>query len=235
MVKVIILSLHDSPRREVITKRLKKRGIDDFEFYNAFDARNMDMSELEQLFDVKKFRETYGRNPARGEIGCTLSHLGIWKYIAESEYYNWIVLEDDAILTPWFNVLFLENNFPDDLTLIGYSKVSFLRGAANNIRHFLFGSNIEKTTNKKLYTIGKNKKENWGFGTVSYCITKKTAKELKQLTENNPYFLTDDFDIYESIINVNHVRPFLVYEDFKSMVSNIEKDRAKLRKNGSRR
>ncbi|GAW46136.1 glycosyltransferase family 25 protein [Photobacterium damselae] len=235
MVRVIVLSLKDSPRREIITKRLAKRGINDFEFYDAFDARNMEMSELEKLFDIDKFRETYGRDPARGEIGCTLSHLGLWKRISESDCEKWIVLEDDAILMPWFKVIFKNDNFPNVMSLLGYSKFGIGHGLLSNLKHFIIGSYIATTEQKTLYVLGVNKAKNWGFGTVGYSLTKKASIDLLTTVNETPYFLADDYDIHGSVTKVNHVRPFLVYEDFKRMESNIENDRIKLKTEESKR
>ncbi|AZL83588.1 glycosyltransferase family 25 protein [Aliivibrio salmonicida] len=224
MIKVIVLSLKDSPRRAIITERLKKRGITDFEFYDAFDARAMEISDLEKLFDVKRFRDTYGREPARGEIGCTLSHLGIWKRISESDCENWMVLEDDAILMPWFGILFREGNYPSNLTILGHSKLSVWKGFLSNIKRIVIKPNLIASVRKFGYLLGEKSEYHW-YGTVGFALPKVSAIKLDKELGTYPFFLADDFLIYSKYVTINHAHPYFVYEDFSGLESTIEHER----------
>lgn len=237
MIKVIVLSLKNSERREIIIRRLKNVGIEQFEFFDAFDARSMTLVDLNKHFDIKRFSDIYKREPARGEIGCTLSHISIWNKIAKSECDKWIILEDDAILMPWFNVIFRANNFPSGLSLLGYSKISMAYGIIANVKHF-FKSSTNRKKRKYLYSFGEKNGDKsglkWCLGTVGYTIEKSTAKILLEKHGIFPYFMTDDFLLHSKYISVNHIRPFMVYEDFKCLKSSIETERSEKMEKGMR-
>ncbi|MFN4267075.1 MAG: glycosyltransferase family 25 protein [Aquabacterium sp.] len=91
-MKVFVISLSRSQcRRMAIAQHLGSLGID-FEFFDAVDGRAL------------------GREPAlsrgarwpltAGEIGCYLSHVGVWLRVIDEEIPKALVLEDDAVLTP---------------------------------------------------------------------------------------------------------------------------------------
>ena len=223
--KIIILSLEGSNRREAIEKRLKKLGLNNYFFYDAINAKKMSLEELGGVFDLGKFYERYDRQPALGEIGCTLSHVEIWKLIKNSETNNWVVLEDDAILMPWFKYLFLNDNFPSGLTLLGYSKYPLLKGLIYSVLRFFIVRDVVSRIFFKGFYIGRRSGKKWNFGTVGYSVDRSTVIKLISSMEGNPYFLADDYELYEKFISINHARPFMVFEDYKNMPSGIEKER----------
>jgi collagen beta-1,O-galactosyltransferase len=53
-------------------------------------------------WDVQWWRQAYDRSLKNGELGCALSHIGIWQRIEEAQMEAAIILEDDVILAPSF-------------------------------------------------------------------------------------------------------------------------------------
>lgn len=219
-IKILVLSLESSNRREKITNQFEKLGVKEFTFFDAFDARDSSINELSKNFDIEGFVERYNRIPAKGEIGCTLSHISILKLIVESDVDNWIILEDDALLTNRFLKLLDKNNFPNDgLTLLGHSKTSYLKSKLIYIKYRLF--NIKKY---KGFKVGNMNKLSFR-GTVSYALTKHTAIKMLKILNERPDHLADDFKVYSKVTSVYTIAPFLVFEDYKVLESSIEKER----------
>lgn len=216
---IIVISLPDSPRRPVIECQLKERSVVDFQFYDAFDARDLPLEQLETLFDVTKFTQIYQRKPAKGEIGCMLSHIGVWQQIASSDCEHWIVLEDDAIITKRFANLFAQESFPEGLTLLGHSKASWLRSKLAAIKYpFINSYRYAGAKVGLIKTISFR-------GTVGYILTKSVAVDILNSFNGLPYRLADDFDAIKQFIPVRTFRPFFVYEN-SNQLSSIEQDRA---------
>lgn len=218
MAKVIVISMLDSKRRDIISSRLKKVGVNSFEFFDAYNAVTKSQEDLAKVFDTKKFEERYSRIPAKGEIGCTISHYRVWERIASSNENNWVILEDDAILTKGFSKIANACYFPDALTSIGFSKFpkwkSFMLGfkyPLNNSVQFSGGQ------------LGYMESHNFR-GTVGYIITKDVAKTLYYAIKK-PSFITDDFDYIRNYVDVKCIRPLVVFEDFKNLESSIKKER----------
>tara|TARA_B100000941_G_C28158897_1_gene376316 strand:+ start:15 stop:557 length:543 start_codon:yes stop_codon:yes gene_type:complete len=67
---------------------------------DAFDARDEDWDKLEAESGCKRDTEwkdpLHNRSMLKGEFGCSVSHLRVWRKIANSGL-NGIILEEDAI------------------------------------------------------------------------------------------------------------------------------------------
>ena len=85
-------------------------------------GRSVQSNEVEQH---------YGRNVTKGEIGCTLSHLAVYRQIVEEQNVTEndyaLVCEDDALfnanLSPNTTALLTEK-CDADIVLIGQSKIA---------------------------------------------------------------------------------------------------------------
>lgn len=88
-LKVFVISLQTSlDRRSRVTDMLKAIGLE-FEFFDAVDGRSLD-------------HKTYVAPDAPwellpGEVGCYLSHLGVWRKVVNERVEVSLVLEDDAL------------------------------------------------------------------------------------------------------------------------------------------
>lgn len=96
-IKTYIVNLPASAdRREYIGREMAKYPFLDVEIVEAVDGRRLTPDEIEQRFDPRRFARHYGRLPAGGEIGCTLSHRKCYEALLTSTEEVALILEDDA-------------------------------------------------------------------------------------------------------------------------------------------
>lgn len=97
---VFVISLAREPeRRARMAQELTGFG---FEFFDAIDGTALGEAEYAHRMDREWFRIMRGRELAPGEIGCFLSHYGVWEKIAAERMPVALVLEDDARLEDRF-------------------------------------------------------------------------------------------------------------------------------------
>lgn len=65
----------------------------------AVDGAKLSQPQLDEVYDPVMVRRTLGRELPRGEIGCALSHLSVYRQMTEQSIPLACVLEDDAQLT----------------------------------------------------------------------------------------------------------------------------------------
>ena len=102
-----------------------------FAVFSAINTMQKEWEELAEVFNPTKFEQHYGRNVTKGEIGCTLSHLAVYRQIVEDQNVTEndyaLVCEDDALfnanLSPNTTALLTEK-CDADIVLIGQSKIA---------------------------------------------------------------------------------------------------------------
>ncbi|MBY3790481.1 glycosyltransferase family 25 protein [Photobacterium carnosum] len=219
MKKVYVISLFDSKRRYNIKKQFESINFNNYEFIDAFDARRLNVNELDLIFNIKKFIDKYGRKPAKGEIGCTISHVSLWNKICKENEDDIIIIEDDAIISDRF-LDFVKCDSNSDLIILGYSKISWLASFYHYIKKPIYNKSKYGS-----YNIGDIKKE-FSCGTVGYYLNNKAAGVLKDIFSTElPFILADDWMFYSKYQKIKHTRPFIIYEDFKQLESTIENER----------
>ena len=120
-VRVLVINLARRPdRKQAMATKLASVGLLPLaEFVNAVDGSTLTPSlEEAKLLGL-------GSSPRkRGEIGCALSHLAIWRRIAAHHDPDtvWAVFEDDVTFRPQFVwTRDLAVSAPDVLRLLGYT------------------------------------------------------------------------------------------------------------------
>lgn len=88
----------DVKRKENITNQLDRLGIS-HTLFRAVNGNALSAEEMARHYDKKNAKEKF-RELVPGEIGCALSHLGIYRDIVEKDLPAAFVLEDDANLIP---------------------------------------------------------------------------------------------------------------------------------------
>lgn len=231
MKKILISLEKDFKRRELF---FSQKHTSDFQVFNAINLLNRNLDDLYDMYDMAQFEKLYHRMPAKGEIGCTLSHLAIYKEVADNlsladnDYI--LICEDDALFVEDFNenlsnILKSINN-DIDILLLGQSKIDNFNDVELEVNYpttFWF-------MQKKI--VGSRVRYSYPYlnyyaGTVAYLISKKGAKKIIELLSiyGSPYWLADDFRLFQMHdINTMIVRPLLVIENPK-LDSNLEKDR----------
>ena len=190
-------------RRKSITSQLEKLGL----MYEIFDAvrgsslSEKDLAEKVDMQEVTKYPNWLTPNM----LGCSLSHLGVYRRIAASGTDWHLVLEDDVELDPAI-VRFMEtfeqtgNKFQDHVVLFYGVKLS-----GNIIL------DKESLFDEAGRTIHKVKPDQHVGSTGAYLIHKATAKKM---LANNPLVKVapDTWHFFRdqgSIQQLNLVYPFL--------------------------
>ena len=222
---VHVISLEDSSRREICRNRLLSKGYNPV-FHNAFDSRNLNENQLEELFDFNLFRESFDYKIDSGVVGCTLSHYNLYKTLLEyknkSTYY--IIAEDDCIPLVTSNelesIIDTALEFSFDIFLLGYSKMDDAQyKVVNKMNPF-----------KKLYSSGKFhvgiRYKQSSCGTVAYVVSRRFLEKITTLIKK-PYYVADEWFFLENRLEllILHINPLCFLEDYNNMASNLEEGR----------
>lgn len=100
---IFIISLKNSPRRDIISKRLAGLGLQ-FEFFDATYGKTLDENTLGQV-DYQYYQNFDNKRLTLGEIGCALSHINVYEHIKKHNISQAIILEDDAIVSTHFKAI----------------------------------------------------------------------------------------------------------------------------------
>ncbi|WP_426577120.1 glycosyltransferase family 25 protein [Xenorhabdus stockiae] len=211
-MKIFVINLKsNSERRLTIQQQADALNLD-IEFIDAVYGIQLSDDEISQLvYDYPECRLT------KGEIGCALSHLFIYKKIISENISCALVLEDDAVLS---------NNIKRVISDIK---------RVDNIRkpNVYLLSKVEKyIENKKIKSSSFNiHKAYEASGTHGYLVNKTAAKKL--LNELKPIKYEADMwgiFIFRNFINVYCVVPHIIdTSDQNKFDSLIEKERLSLR------
>lgn len=97
-MKCFVINLpSDSARRLVISTQLESLSIP-FSVFNATNGKQLSKEDLARDYDRDRAIEK-SHDLTLGEIGCALSHLGVYREMVERNIPHALVLEDDAKLS----------------------------------------------------------------------------------------------------------------------------------------
>lgn len=228
MNKYLISLEKDHQRRELF---FSQPNTADFEVFFAVNSMEKSEEELHSLFDFTQFQQRYQRSPARGEVGCTLSHIEIYRKILadervkESDYA--LICEDDALFCDDFQAK-LEGLLPycdADFIWIGQSKIADFNDSELEINYPVTSSLLAKKipNSNLIYSLPYKP---YFAGTVAYLIRKQAVRKLLN-SAKIPFWLADDYILFQENMGLiaKAVRPLLVIENPKT-ISNLSQFRA---------
>ena len=100
--KTFLINLDGASKRfENIRRQLDFIGMP-FERIPAVDGKLLSQKQISSSYSAKLNRQNYFTPLTRGEIGCYLSHIAVFKKILDENLDYAIVLEDDLIFKPGF-------------------------------------------------------------------------------------------------------------------------------------
>ena len=151
----------------------------------------------------------------KGEIGCFLSHVNIWKEAIKKNYEHILILEDDIVFTDNFKNNFIKyyNQVPNDWEIIhlGGSRIK--------------GKLIKKNIIKPVFA--ENPDWRYNMGTYAMLLNKKGIQKLLNivLPINNPIDL--EIAINNKKLNIYYFEPKLIIpnNDFYSEISLIKNNK----------
>jgi len=114
-----VLNLRRSvDRREYVTRHLSERGLS-FELVESVDGRALGSEVLHSKYDAAEAKRALSRELTPSEIGCALTHLGLYQRMLDEDVPQVLILEDDVVLEPaCVEMLHRLERFPEDWELI---------------------------------------------------------------------------------------------------------------------
>lgn len=218
-IKTYIINLKESiERKRHMVQEVCKFPFMDVEWIDAINGARMTEEDIGRGFSVEKFTDRYHRPPAKGEIGCTLSHRKCYEHMVATDEPYALILEDD--------VSFI---CPEDAEHVIAQGIRLLKEGKADI--VLFSSkvllyNCPKKLDLKYvaYTVCN------AYGTDSYLINLKACTYL--IKKSRADIVADDYPVMRSMgLKIKSIYPniTIALSDNKTLCSLIEQEREKAR------
>jgi glycosyl transferase, family 25 len=230
-MKAHIISLPGSTRRAEAGRRAAEAGID-LHFFDAVDAARSRVVADVRPHSAQSFVARYGRAQTPGELACLLSHRMLYQKLASEQDTYVLILEDDFIpLTGAGELAAIRSAAAvrgADVVILGYAKVNAQEERAINMSNPLMEAARAAGTNRVL---GYRCLETT-CGALSYMCSRRF---LEIMADTRDYGrLADDWAYHRTLgLRIMHVAPLCFREDYLTMASSLEGDRASL-KGGAR-
>ncbi len=207
MIVFIINLKESSERRMKIQIQLDKTKLK-YEFINAINGKDLSDTELKEItYDYPNCMLS------KGEIGCVLSHLSIYKKMADENIEQVLVLEDDATLPHNIEYVVSKIKKIDKLTK---PNIYLLSCVDSYIKNQKLDNNIFKVYQ--------------AIRSHAYIINKKAAKRL--ISFQTPIKYEADMWWYFRYFNCANIYCFIPsvipYDDETKSISLIEQERLPL-------
>ena len=142
---IFIINLPEcSERRQSMLAEFSKYNVP-VHFFEGKNGKILTEKEILELVNLDKVQKNYNRPLSKGEIGCSISHLKLYKKMIDENIMHAIILEDDVKIN---------DNFLDvysDLSKL--APKNYIIKTDTSVRNGLFSlfgcKNLKKTTLKK--------------------------------------------------------------------------------------
>ena len=162
----------DRVRLEKVLARGKELGVS-MERFPAVCGVKIPNREKRSLVSTFKWHCIVGQNPTDGEIGCALSHLGVYAKMKDENIDVACILEDDVILDDKF-----------------CGQIEYVEKFCSLHEDSLILLSSKHRGGEEKQSIVLTPKEN-GVGAYGYVLTKNVA--IKLLRVNTPLICPSDF------------------------------------------
>lgn len=224
-MKIFIVNLKkDIEKKEHMQKLCGKYDFHP-EFIDAVDGRLLSEEDIAKVYSHEKaINNNFRRELGRGEIGCALSHINIYKKMVHKNISEAVVFEDDIDFdNDLLKVLHKVNDFPKNwnLVLLGHHSC---QSRDLKTRYSFWGS---KNIGNR-YMIARPTEN--GCGTYGYILKLEAAKILLRDLET----IEEPIDHYTGVdkkLNLYIIHPAVVkIHDFLSNNYHSMQDRKELKK-----
>ena len=97
-LKAFVINLDfEVERKAFMAQQLEAAGIA-YDIVSAVKGKALDPAYVKTVYDESQTIKVQGKPLSLGEIGCALSHLGIYRQMLDTDQSVSLVLEDDALL-----------------------------------------------------------------------------------------------------------------------------------------
>lgn len=196
--KIYLITLKGSSRTDAAVEKLKNV---DYEIFWGING-----GEIDQSYYQKR-----GSKLTRGQMGCSKSHVELYKLIYQQGFKNTLILEDDFIITENFDLLESSfNQLPEDY---GF----FYLGHYNCFTNNLFSPNLTQISQENFVCL---------HGTHAISIQPSFAKKMIELNENL-HFTADGLithAVKDHGLKVFAAKPCLVNQDLSLTSDSVNID-----------
>jgi FkbM family methyltransferase len=210
-IKVINL-LKREDRKQSMIKQFNNASVspDEYEFCEAVNGQDLKESEeIRLLFENNNF------GYKKGVIGCSLSHLKLWRQLAnDSNNDFYVVLEDDVELLPDFKTDL--KTIVDEFVKQDIEHLALALSLGNNESdintNIIINTNTNTNTNDScsIKIIEKDVYKLWNI-TFAYIISKKAAKKIIHFVNNfSIKCAIDNPQSYGEVIRYHYSKHFIV-------------------------
>ena len=224
MLPIYIVSLEkDVVRRKILDDLLSSWGLD-YQFIHAVYGKDLTQKDIENY----RFNEVIARKgytPTLGEIGCTLSHIKLYKQFIESHQQWACVLEDDAIVDERF-AHFCKKFDPQNPSGADQDKLYLLGGQKDlGCARYVAYSYWYGTTIAGQHFSKTIKSENHIHRACCYLINPTLARRILSLFEKQ-FFIADEWNWFlnRGVFKNIYIADFVEHPMDRAQ-SNIEPER----------
>ncbi|BDY13169.1 glycosyltransferase family 25 protein [Hydrogenimonas cancrithermarum] len=224
MIPLFVINLEEEQKkRKRIEEMLERLGLQ-YSIVKAVDGRKLTESDLKKVYSPYRSIKIFRRELSRGEVGCTLSHLSIYRLMEKEGFEKAVILEDDAVVCEDFPIILQHlEEVPGhcECLLLGYEadikKELFTYTSLWGARR-LFG----KYRLKRFVKVA--------LGAYGYMITKRGAQKILAANETIVKPL-DHFTGDSSLLNLYGLAPRCVKVDEEGLrASTLDEERKELKK-----
>ena len=195
-------------RKENMARQFEKEKIMNYKFFNAVNGYELNENEeLRNLFEGNDF------NYRKGVIGCTLSHMKLWKQLINDKNNDfYVIFEDDITLLPNF-----KENLYDAINTLVTNQLDYLILAERGNK---YGPDTKNKSNKYFFN-----NHNFGYVSFAYIISKTACAKIIEF--NNKCSIKcaiDNSNTYGNVIDIynNHKYLAFVQEEVSDIQTNFE-------------
>jgi len=213
-MKVWVINLARSPQRLAqVSVRLAELGVE-WERFDAVDDAQLSPAERARGFSALGWWCCTLMPPARGQLGCALSHYGIYRRMLAEGLDKVCVLEDDVILDDRFPqaLAWVDEHLDTSRPIValfsdhdGHAGRVTLPGIKRELP--LVGSRVPRDRNSTELDVHLEPSD-WDWCAEGYVVTKAAARAM--LKDNYPLRVMNDIWerwLNQGVIELFHVRP----------------------------
>lgn len=98
VLPTVVINLDRSTeRRAAVTEMMSRLGLE-FQFSRGIDGAELTPARLREVYSPFRAFLKLGRHLHVNEVGCTLSHVEVWRRMVRENIPEMLILEDDAVL-----------------------------------------------------------------------------------------------------------------------------------------
>lgn len=221
-IPIYVINLKKDIEKKLHMQALCEQHLLECHFVDAVYGKNLTEDNIAQVYSKKKAIHEFGRELTKGEIGCALSHLSVYKEIVDKNIGMAIIFEDDIVIQDGFLELINSVNFfPKnwECILLGHYRFSFrkLETASSYWKRVRINEKYEAVRLME-----------HAYGTHGYLINRKGAIKLIDAMS----MLSKPIDVYtgdEKVYDMYAISPPCVTLDpIYSLDSNLHDDREEI-------